>query len=313
MSRTVVAFGEILWDLLPTGAKLGGAPFNFAYRVNTLGDTGLMVSRLGRDDLGQRAWEQVVALGMETRYLQWEETLPTGTVRILFDADKNPDITILPGVAYDEIEISEPLLTLATAADCFCFGTLVQRAPKSCQTLHRLLDASPQSLKLLDINLRRDCYSLETITHSLERANLLKLNEEEARYLAQLFGLAWRSVPDFVTAILARWPLSCCVVTLGERGAFAASADGPQIYDPGYRVELVDPLGAGDAFTAGFLHHYLRGQSLAECCGFGNVLGAIVSTQEGATAPIAPDTISNFLATHASRISDESLRLFTAP
>jgi fructokinase len=312
MSKTILAFGEILWDILPTGAMLGGAPFNFAYRVNMLGDQGLMVSRLGQDALGRQARQQIAALGMEMQTIQEDPNHPTGTVRIFFDANRNPDITILPEVAYDYIEITEPLLALAATVDCLCFGTVAQRAPHSRQTLQRLLDAAGNSLKVLDINLRKDCYTPETVAQSLQRADMLKLNEEEARLLAQWYGLG-DALPDVVASILARWPLSCCVVTLGERGAFAASTDGQQVYDPGYKVALVDPLGAGDAFTAGFIYERLRGCSLEACCRSGNILGAMVAGQEGATSALTAAEVQQFAESAVERLSDPAWSAFRTP
>ncbi len=308
MPKTILAFGETLWDLLPTGAMLGGAPFNFAYRINTLGDRGLMVSRLGKDDLGRKAGAQIAALGMEQEYLQEDPAHPTGTVRILFPPGSDPDITILPDVAYDYIEVTEPLLTLAASADCLCFGTVAQRAPTSRRTLYRLLDTAANSLKVLDINLRRDCYTQETITQSLQRADMLKLNEGEARTLAEFYGLNRDSLPEFAAEMLERWSLSCCVVTLGERGAFAASVEGEQVYDPGYKVTLVDPLGSGDAFTAGFIHAKLQGQSLGECCRSGNLLGAMVAGQEGATGLLTAEAIARFAAGPVERLVDPDFR-----
>ncbi|MBI3945921.1 MAG: carbohydrate kinase [Armatimonadetes bacterium] len=307
MRKTVLAFGEVLWDLLPSGAVLGGAPFNFAYRIHALGDRGVIVSRLGRDDLGRQAWARVVGLGVETAHIQWDDTHPTGTVHVSFDAQRNPDYLIVPGVAYDHIETTGALDTLAAAADCVCFGTLAQRAPTSRRTLGELLSAAPHAVKVLDINLRKECYTTESITASLERADVLKLNEDEAGHLARLFAMPEDSLPDFGARAVARWGLSCCVVTLGSRGALAVSGDGAAVYVPGYRVALVDSCGSGDAFTAGFVHRLLRGQDLRECCELGNALGALVATQPGATAPIAPDDIARLLAAGAPRVVEESL------
>ena len=137
MSRTIVAYGEILWDLLPSGAVLGGAPFNFVYRVNSLGHRGVMVSRLGRDDLGNRTFGIVKELGLETSYIQWDSEHPTGTVEVRFDEKKNPDYRIVPAVAYDFIEVTESLQDLAAGAECLCYGTLIQRRQDSRNTLYR--------------------------------------------------------------------------------------------------------------------------------------------------------------------------------
>ncbi len=302
--KIVIAFGEILWDLLPSGAKLGGAPFNFAYRVHSLGECGYIVSRLGDDELGKKAWDHVVQLGMDTRFVQWDESHPTGTVEIELDEQGQPDYHIVPGVAYDHIKMSDGLQQMAAQADCICFGTLIQRTEDSRRTLKQLLDSTNCQWKLLDINLRKQCYTQETITESLAKANLLKLNEEEAYYLADLFEFPERKIPVFCERMIDMWSLSHCLVTLGDRGAFAASAE-EKVYAPGYRVPLDDPCGSGDAFTAGFLVDLLGGKPLAQCCTVGNALGAMVARQSGATEPIAPEEILQFIQAGHERVTDE--------
>ena len=310
MKNTIVAFGEILWDILPTGTKLGGAPFNFAYRVNSLGDSGVIVSRLGHDELGEQAWDQVISLGMDTDFIQWDESSPTGTVQITLDENSNPDYFIVPGVAYDNVEVTDPLLALASNADCLCFGTLVQRTPTARRTLLRLVNSADHALKLLDINLRKNCHSTDTITWSLDKADVLKLNDEEAHYLATLFGMPCSSIPSFTEEIIRKFSLTCCVVTLGERGAFAASADNQKTYAPGYKVEVIDPCGSGDAFAAGFIHRFLRGRRLKECCDLGNAMGAMVAAQPGATMPITTPEIERFMQSDSARISESPLERF---
>jgi len=154
--KTVFAFGEVLWDILPDRTVLGGAPFNFAYRINSLGDTGLMISRLGSDELGKKAFEKVKTLGLKTNFLQFDEKLPTGSVQVAFDEENNPDYYIVPDVAYDQIEFTAELADAVTEADCLCFGTLAQRAEKSRKTIEQLLEKSAKSMKFLDINLRKN-------------------------------------------------------------------------------------------------------------------------------------------------------------
>jgi fructokinase len=294
MKKTVVAFGEVLWDILPSCTVLGGAPFNFTYRIHSLGDAGLMVSRLGRDDLGRQAFDKVAALGLDTTLIQWDDEAPTGTVRVSFDAANNPDYVIIPHVAYDRIAFTDALAQAVAKADCLCFGTLAQRAPQSRATLERMLDET-SALKLLDINLRKECYTRESVRFSLDRADVLKLNEDEAHALGDMLGMPHDTLAHFCAEVVPRWSLRYCLVTLGEKGALGVSADGEQAYAPGYEVTLVDSLGAGDAFSAGFVWQVLRGASLVEAVGFGNVLGAIVATQTGATAPIATSDIDAFI------------------
>jgi fructokinase len=305
-----VSFGEALWDLFPTGPVLGGAPLNFAYRVNSLGNRGIIISRLGRDELGQKALEQVAALGMEEDFLQWDERHPTGTVRFYCDDQKNPDYEIIEGVAYDHIEIGSHLIDLVRTADCLCFGTLIQRTEVSRKTLRRLLEEFSGSLTLCDINLRKRCHSEETIRYSLSKANILKLNDQEARALAELFGAEGKSLPGITEALVHQGGLDICVVTLGPHGAFAVSKGGDMIYSPGFEVELVDPCGSGDGFSAGFIHSLLNGKPLSEACEFGNALGALVAQQEGATQAIVPEEISGFMGEGKPRFIDERLEAF---
>jgi len=308
--KTILAFGETLWDVFPTGAKLGGAPFNFAYRMNSLGDRGIIVSRLGKDDLGRQAYDAMSSLGLDTAHVQWDEEHPTGTVPVVVDEKGNPDFTIIKDVAYDYMEVTDALLEVAREADCICFGTLAQRTEPTRRTLEQTLQAPGQSLKLLDVNLRKDCYSTGTVTKSLERADVLKLNEDEAAYLSDLFDLGDVAIPDFARAMIERWSLSHCLVTLGERGAFASSAGGEAAYAPGYKVDTVDTCGSGDAFTAGFIHRLVRGGSLGECCDLGNALGAMVARQAGGTESVAPAEIKEFMASGRERVPEPALESY---
>lgn len=309
--KTVLAYGETLWDLLPSGAVLGGAPFNFVYRVNYLGDRGLICTRLGRDELGREAFEKIEDLGMETRLVQWDEDQPTGTVQVDLSDKNNPSFFILPGVAYDNIQPTDEVLRAAEVADCICYGTLAQRTPAGREALEEILAGAGDGLRLLDINLRPDCWTEKTVRSSLERADILKLNEEEARELDAMFGLAAQSAPAFADAVIDEWALSCCVVTFGGRGAYAASVEGETAYVPGYDVELADTCGSGDAFTAGFIYRFMRDRPLAECCVLGNALGALVATQDGATATVTDEDIERFLAEKHARIAEPELEPYT--
>ncbi len=318
MGATIVSYGEVLWDLLPTGAVLGGAPFNFAYRAGSLGHRGRMISRVGEDDLGRRALRAVEGLGLETGTIQRDAGRPTGTVQVVFDERRNPSYTIVPDVAYDFIEPTADLLRAAAEADCFCFGTLVQRSPVSRATLGRLLDAFRGRFVLLDLNLRKDCWDRDTVLDSLGRADILKLNEEEMRVLAGLCGLtaagpgagpglpAPAEEPAALAGDLLHGPagvsgLRIVVVTLGERGALAVARGGETVYHPGFEVELKDPIGSGDAFSAGFLHQLLLDRPLEEACRFGNALGAAVAAQEGATRPVPPAELERLLRGERTR------------
>jgi fructokinase len=307
MASRIVSFGETLWDLLPAGPELGGAPLNFAYRATLLGHRSTIISRLGRDDLGEKARNHLVALGMDDACLQWDTTYPTGIVEIFFDKNKNPDYTIIENVAYDYIEPLPNLAAMVADADCLCFGTLAQRNAVSRQTLQHLLSNFSGTFRLLDINLRKKCYSEATIKSALKQADILKLNDEELAAVVDLLGLQGDSIPDQIEQLLEHADLMYCVVTLGERGAFAHSHQGEKIYSPGYQARLVDPCGSGDGFAAGFIHALLEGQTLKKACRMGNALGAMVAQQAGATQPISFAEVLDFMAAGPPGIVDQHL------
>jgi fructokinase len=291
--KTVLSFGETLWDLLPAGPVLGGAPCNLAYRVNSLGERGIIVTRLGRDDLGRKAAEAIGALGMDTRCVQWDDAHPTGTVPVTVDAKGIPEYTILKDVAYDYIEPAAELRELASTADCLCFGSLCQRSERSARTLMELLSAAPRALKFFDVNLRKDCFSRPVLERSFFKADILKINDDEALHLARMFDLPAKTPEGVAGDVLRRWGLKACVVTLGAQGAYAvAGTDEARV--PGWNVDVVDTIGSGDAFSAAFVTCWLRGKPLKDCVFFGNALGALVARTKGATSPIGTDEINRF-------------------
>ena len=295
MNKTVMAFGEVLWDILPSCVILGGAPFNFAYRINSLGDTARIVSRLGRDDLGRKAFDKIVSLGLDTTLLQWDDDAPTGTVQVSFDAQNHPDYVIVPNVAYDRIGFTPALGEAAERADCLCFGTLAQRASPSRAALRILVERARKAVLFLDINLRNACYDQDSVTFSFQHAHVLKLNEDEVHVLGEMLGIHHGTIIEFCETILERWAPRLCLITLGSKGAFGMAVGGEKTYVPGYKIRVQDSVGSGDAFSAGFMHKFLSGASLDEAVAFGNVLGAIVATQAGATTPIAQSDIDEFL------------------
>jgi fructokinase len=310
-SATVVAYGEVLWDLLPSGPVLGGAPFNFMYRVTSLGLSGAMISKLGFDNYGQQALQQMQDLGLRTDFIQRTSDFLTGTVHITLKEDKSPDFTIVPNVAYDAIDYDETLGNLAQHAECFCFGSVAQRSEHSRNTLMHLLDAFTGPYALYDINLRKDCYTANIIQTSISRSTILKLNDGEVPVVARIYDLP-ETLPEFVEGLFSVTPLSYCLITLGSQGAFAASKSGERSYTPAYQVKLVDTCGAGDAFTAGFLATFLQQQNLGEACRVGNALGAMVAEQPGATQPIKLEAVQQFMQNREHNSTFEPLREYYA-
>ena len=293
---TIVCYGEVLWDLLPTGPVLGGAPFNLAYRLHSLGRPTVMVSRLGRDEKGNEAIARIASLGLETAFIQWDGKHPTGTVVVRFDEKGGHDFTIVPDVAYDNIEADPDLVALAGQATALCFGSLIRRHPTSARTLTRLLSAFRGRCSFLDLNLRKDCWTDAEVIAAIADARVLKLNDDELGTVDRIFGLPGKGIAEKVKGLLGMTRLSIVVVTLGRGGAYAASREGESAYEPGFTVNMVDTIGSGDAFAAGFLHRHLGGAPLADACRFGNALGALVTAQRGATEAVSVAQIDEMLA-----------------
>jgi fructokinase len=302
----IAAFGEVLWDLLPDATLLGGAPFNFTYRINSLGNEGVMISSVGKDTLGENALKTISELQISDRYIQINPEYPTGTVNVFFDEFKNPDYEIIKDVAYDFVTLNEDLEELILQVDCICFGTLAQRNPISKQTIQELLKRFKGKYRLYDLNLRKDCYSIENIISSLHHADILKLNKQEANELNDLLQLDKNGLVEICMELINSHQLQYCVITLEEYGSLAVSESGEVVYNPGYKINLADPLGAGDAFTAGFVDALLREKTLKESSESGNQLGALVATQQGATQNITQDELNN-IALKNIRIFDRSL------
>lgn len=306
---TVIAFGEVLWDLLPDGPVLGGAPFNFANRIAGFGHDAFMISAVGHDARGDEALDRIRQLGLPTTYIQQHREYPTGTVHVTLN-DEHPDYEIVRDVAYDHIAFTEPLEALARQTDCISFGTLAQREPESRATLHTLLDRiddAGRAIKLLDINLRKACYTPESIKASLQRADLLKLNDDEAREIATMLDFAATTLPEIGEQLIQDWALQHIVITLGAHGALGVSHDGHVVYEPGYAIDLVDPVGSGDAFSAGFIDRLLAGRPIHEAVALGSVLGALVATQRGATQPLSSEQIRRFTADPPPRVVEPAL------
>ncbi len=279
--KKIIAIGELLWDCLPSGPVLGGAPANFALRLAELGLQPQLVSCVGKDDLGDAALAQLKDRGLNAELVQRHQSKPTGTVEVSLDESGNASYVINEGVAYGAIEVTEPLLAHSRQADFICFGTLVQREPTSRETLYRILEEARTATKLVDINLRKSCYTKETVQTSLEVSDILKLNQDEVPLVASLVGITAATYQEFAVEVVRRFDMHACLVTRAEHGVYACNRDGEIVDLPGYDVEVADTIGSGDAFTAGFTFKYLQGASLRECCDFGNRIGAVVATKSG--------------------------------
>lgn len=298
-NKTVLALGEILWDILPAERLLGGAPANFCHRLRQLGGNARMVSRVGKDALGQELLEGLNALDFDLSLVQEDPMHPTGTVDVSLSADGNPTFVINKDVAYDYLEATSALVSAARTASLICFGTLVQRSEQTRQTLYTVLEAAPQATKFLDINLRKDCYSADTVAESLRRTDILKLNTSEVTVVSQLLQLGTTTPKEMAQAVMHAYGITTVLITLGEDGVYAIDRRHGECTVPGVSIKVVDTIGSGDSFAAGFVFSYLQERPLDECCHFGNLIGALNATKKGGMPNISSDELAQFLAQHA--------------
>jgi len=281
--RTVVGLGELLWDMLPSGKQLGGAPANFAYITNLLGDTGIPASRIGSDALGEQALQRLNELGLGCTSVQTDPIRPTGIVKVEIDKDGQPRFDILEPVAWDFLEWTPAWQRLAEETDAVCFGSLAQRSSQSRTTIRSFLSATrPETVRVFDVNLRQNFYSREVLAESMKLANIVKLNHEELLKVLCLLELENCGEPDSARCLLTAHDLNLVCITRGTRGSVLISP-AERSEHHGFKVKVADTVGAGDAFTAALVHEYLRGRQLAQINETANRTGAWVASQSGAT------------------------------
>jgi len=294
--HTVVGLGELLWDLLPSGKQLGGAPANFAYITNLLGDAGIPASRVGADTLGDEALQHLLQMGLNATFVQQDQIHPTGTVNVEVDPGGQPRFDISERVAWDFLEWTPAWQQLARGADAVCFGSLAQRSARSRSTIRSFLQATrPQAVRIFDVNLRQAFYTAPILAESMKLATSVKLNHEELPRIMQLLEHESSGEKDSARRLLASHDLKLVCVTRGSSGSLLISPDECSEH-PGFKVKVADTVGAGDAFTAALIHGYLRGASLAEINDSANRVGAWVASQSGATPDPGPGGLAHTLA-----------------
>lgn len=286
-NRYVVGLGEALWDVLPDGKKLGGAPANFAYHAGQFGLQTIAVSALGEDALSKETVQQ-----LEEKKLNYEMPrvpYPTGTVLVELDAEGIPTYDIKENVAWDNIPFSESIENIARHAQAVCFGSLAQRNVVSRETIYKFLDSTPSDcVKIFDINLRQQFYTKEVIQESLKRCNILKINDEELITIGRMFGYPGLDIENKCFLILGKYNLDMLVLTCGVNGSYVFTP-GKVSYQPTPKVEVADTVGAGDSFTGSFCAAILRGKTVEEAHQLAVRVSAYVCTQNGAM-PQIPDT-----------------------
>lgn len=288
-SRPVIGLGEILWDCFPDQRRPGGAPANFAFHAGQLGLQGIVLSRVGTDELGDEFLQYLAQHGLSGQYVQRDSKHPTGQVRVEFE-DGDPQYEFVDDVAWDYLEFTPEAAVLCAKAAVICFGTLAQRKRASQSMIYNCLRAAPaDAWKIYDINLRPPFFSRETIESSLMLANALKLNEDEVAYLAENFGLP-SEIEPFAAEVQRYFGLKAVCITLGGEGCLLARGD-EQSRQPGIPIEIADTVGAGDSFTAAVAHGLVHEKPVAEIARFANQVAALVASRAGAmpnlTAEIA--------------------------
>lgn len=285
----IVGLGEILFDCLPDGKKLGGAPANFAYHVSNFGLCGIAVSAIGKDEDGLLVRKE---LSQKTLRVHLEEVdFPTGTVQVSLSGEGIPQYDICQGVAYDNIPWTPEIENIARNSRAVCFGSLAQRNAVSRNTIYRFLDTmSPVgTLKVFDINLRQKWYSTEVVEESLKRCNILKLNDEEIFTVAQMLELK-PDVEDQCRSIMKRYGLQMVILTCGVNGSYVFCEDGRTSFQHTPKVKVADTVGAGDSFTGSFVASLLKGEGVEAAHRKAADISAFVCTCKGAM-PAVPQNL----------------------
>lgn len=295
MAKKIVAFGEVVWDILPDGKVLGGTPSNLAFRCNCFGERGFLLSRVGDDKLGHEALSRLEELGISTYDVQIDSEFPTGTVNIEFDEKYEPIYKVTPDVAFDHIEFSTEALKLARKADCLFYGLLPQRFGISKNTIRELIKESPSSLKFFDLKLFKHFFNLEVIDNLLRSSNIVRIKEKEIDFLTEKLELESGDLSSFGKQLVEKYKIDLVVVTRGQKGVSAWHRKEGEFNDSGYQLEMKDNVGSGMAFSAGFLHYYLNGKSIQEALNFGNAAGALNATKMGATSFINKKDVLKFM------------------
>jgi fructokinase len=300
--RLILGLGELLWDILPDGPRLGGAPANFAVMAGRLGNHVALLSRVGWDDLGKEALERLESFPVDASLVQIDSRHETGLVTVRFE-EGQPRYTIHQPAAWDSLELSEEWVQIASAADAVCFGSLAQRGLESRQTIQTLVaQTSASCVRVFDVNLRKPFYTSEVVRESLELATVIKMNDAEVPLVLALLGMpvdrdSLSRSPDSgdalrlgATILLEEFrALELVAVTRGDHGSLLVTRKDSHEH-PGIPTQVVDTIGAGDAFTAALTHYLLEGADLATLNEAGNRWGSWIASQSG-SMPDLPEEV----------------------
>jgi fructokinase len=304
MNFNVVGVGEVLWDLLPAGQQLGGAPANFGYHAHALGAHAQVITRVGNDDHGREIIRRFREMELPDAGVQIDPVMPTGTAKVEISGDGLVHFIIQENVAWDNLAATEQAFAISRAADAICFGSLAQRSETSRRTIQRLVAATPpDALRVFDINLRQQFYSRAVIEESLQLANVLKLNEDELPTLRNIFSLTG-STEDQIERLAHMFSLQVIALTRGANGSLlyqkGDDSEEARWSDGASRpVTVIDTVGAGDSFTAALVLGLLSKMCLSEINRIANEVARYVCFQTGATPALPVEFARNFLTTQA--------------
>lgn len=291
MDDIVIGMGEALWDVLPEGKKLGGAPANFAYHVSQFGLDSCVISAVGDDPFGNEILDNFNEKGL--KYQIEKVPYPTGTVQVEIDPAGIPQYDIKENVAWDNIPFTPAIEALAKRTKAVCFGSLAQRNVVSRDTINSFLDAMPKDdsrLVVFDINLRQGFYTKEIICNSMKKCNVLKINDEELVTISRMFGYPGIDLQDKCWIMLGKYNLKMLILTCGINGSYVFTP-GNVSFQPTPKVEVADTVGAGDSFTAAFISSILKGDSVADAHKKAVETSAYVCTCQGAM-PVLPEELT---------------------
>ena len=294
MNDVIVGMGEVLWDMLPEGKKIGGAPANFAYHVSQYGFDGCVVSAVGDDKLGNEILESFN--NRRLNYLIQRVPYPTGTVQIELDEAGIPCYEIKENVAWDNIPFTVDLEKLAKKTRAVCFGSLAQRNTVSRETINRFLDVMSDAAgqyRGFDVNLRQGFYDKEILCNSMKRCNILKINDEELIAVSRMFEYPGIDLEDKCRTLLSEYGLEILILTCGVNGSYVFTRENVSFVNTP-KIEVADTVGAGDSFTATFISAILKGKSIREAHELAVEVSAYVCTQNGAM-PELPISIKSRL------------------
>lgn len=292
--KDIVCFGEILWDMLPSGKVAGGAPFNISNRAQSLGADAVVISSVGKDYLGDQLLELAASKGNNVDFIQGHPTLNTSTVEILVGESGEPHYDIVHPVAWDDIKITDELVDLVKNSKAFVYSSLGLRDERSRSVLFKLLPYA--KLKVCDINLRDGHYTKDTILQMLDHADILRMNEHELNMVAKWLDMKVDSFEDGVTQLAQKYDYQAVVATLGGDGAMSY-AKGSFHRQAVYAVEVKDTVGAGDAFLASYLVKKLNGASEELALSYGCAIGALTASKDGGTPDISEEEIDQIMST----------------